>query len=324
MDLITPSAQVQVVCGETVTVSSLSHLQVVHGRPAWPGLETIMPTAAASHYIPRHNGFTLPRRLLPCLVALLASLSHAHAHAQNETSASVSSDATTAAITQAITQVVQVFFINERAFEGLPYTLFHRDSGSVVGVDTAADRTTLVITTTRVDQRPPPQPSTHSHTHNHTHTHNSDTPPSESRWHDYTADATGHPSTITQGPTTFLFTGTRRGPNHTVVNECSLNGTVAASCNLTHVGSAWYTADSAWNGTYSTYRYNWTSGDRGGFAPVTITAGAELLVAAANQTGIASTNSKANGGGLVAARDALWRAVLVVGVAVAVGAIGFG
>jgi hypothetical protein len=51
-------------------------------------------------------------------------------------------------------------------------------------------------------------------------------------------------------------------------------------CNLTHVGSAWYVRNTAWNGTYSTYKYNWTSGDRFGFAPVTITAGAELLDAA--------------------------------------------
>jgi len=62
------------------------------------------------------------------------------------------------------------------------------------------------------------------------------------------------------------------------INRCSLNGTEFAVCNLTHVGSAWYArAGTSWNGTYSTYSYNWTKGDRFGFAPVTITAGAELL-----------------------------------------------
>jgi hypothetical protein len=62
------------------------------------------------------------------------------------------------------------------------------------------------------------------------------------------------------------------------INRCSLNGTEFAVCNLTHVGSAWYArVGTSWNGTYSTYSYNWTKGDRFGFAPVTITAGAELL-----------------------------------------------
>lgn len=39
----------------------------------------------------------------------------------------------------------------------------------------------------------------------------------------------------------------------------------------------WYTRDPGWDGTFSTYSYNWTSGDRFGFAPVTVTQGAELL-----------------------------------------------
>lgn len=38
-----------------------------------------------------------------------------------------------------------------------------------------------------------------------------------------------------------------------------------------------YTKNPEWNGSYSTYSYNWTTGDRFGFAPVTITEGAELL-----------------------------------------------
>lgn len=77
------------------------------------------------------------------------------------------------------------------------------------------------------------------------------------------------------------------------INRCSLNGTESAVCNLTHVGSAWYTRNSAWNGTFSTYSYNWTSGDRFGFAPVTITAGAELL---AESTPTASGGPNENAG----------------------------
>ena len=165
------------------------------------------------------------------------------------------------------TKVVSIFYIDERAYEGLPYTLFHRDSGSVIGVD--ADHTTFVITTTRVDQRPSP---THSRTDNIT----TGIPTLRSK-PTHHPNATGQPSTITQGPATFIFTGTRYGADNTLINQCSLNGTVSAVCNLTHVGSAWYTGDPSWNGTYSTYSYNWTSGARWGFAPVTITMGAELM-----------------------------------------------
>ncbi|KAK3333989.1 hypothetical protein B0T19DRAFT_440686 [Cercophora scortea] len=254
----------------------------------------------SAHHIPQHN-FTLPLLLLLYLITLFTS----HTHAQNTTT----STDPTATTQTSVTQIVQIFFIAERAFEGLPYTLFHRDSGSVIGVDSALDRTTYVITTTRVDQRPGPSQSqptpfpsySYSHSHLHNHTHGGDTPPSpsDSRWHDYisSANATGHASTITQGPSTFLFTGTRSfgpggGPNRTVINECSLNGTVSATCNLTHVGSGWYTADTAWDGTFSTYRYNWTSGDRGGFAPVTITAGGELLV---RQTAVPTAGGSGSG-----------------------------
>ncbi|KAL1882003.1 hypothetical protein VTK73DRAFT_2985 [Phialemonium thermophilum] len=185
--------------------------------------------------------------------------------------------------TPTATRIVSIFYIDERAFEGLPYTLFHRDSGSVIGVDKNA--ATYVITTTRGDQRPSP---THSRTDNIT----TGIPTLMSRptWH---YNGTGGPSTVTQGPSTFLYTGTRfGGPQHTIVNRCSLNGTVAAACNLTHVGSVWYTDDSGWNGTYSTYSYNWTSGDRFGFAPVTITKGAELL-GPPEPTAASSTNAAA-------------------------------
>ncbi|KAH8894853.1 hypothetical protein GQ53DRAFT_839256 [Thozetella sp. PMI_491] len=169
-------------------------------------------------------------------------------------------------------KVVSIFYIDERAYEGLPYTLFHRASGGVIGVD--ADRTTFLVTTTRRDLRPSP---THSHPDNITIP---------------IATATGQPSTITQGPATFIFTGTRY--NKTYINQCSLNGTVSAVCNLTHVGSAWYTSNRDWNGTYSTYTYNWTTGARWGFAPVTITMGAELITVP-NPTASRSANAAAGG-----------------------------
>ncbi len=91
-------------------------------------------------------------------------------------------------------------------------------------------------------------------------------------------NATGDPSTVTQGPTTFLFTGTRWGdPGRTIVNQCRLNGTASAHCNLTHIGSIWYISEPTWNGTFSTYSYNYTTGDRLGFAPCTVTRGVELM-----------------------------------------------
>ncbi|KAM7215713.1 hypothetical protein V8F06_008907 [Rhypophila decipiens] len=187
-----------------------------------------------------------------------------------------------------VTKVVHIFFIDEPGYEGLAYTLFHRDSGSVLGVE--SDRTTYVITTTRTDLRPKPT--------GNTTTASITSLPSPTRkfrppggW----GNATGPPSTITQGPATFLYTGTRFGPGRTVggnrVNRCSLNGTVSAACNLTHVGDVWYTKDPDWNGTYSTYSYNWTAGDRFGYVPVTITQGAELLEGPATPTASGMPNS---------------------------------
>jgi hypothetical protein len=52
----------------------------------------------------------------------------------------------------------------------------------------------------------------------------------------------------------------------------------------------WYTRDAGWDGVFSTYRYDWTSGDRFGFAPVTITEGADLL-------GLGGGGLTASGGG---------------------------
>jgi len=83
------------------------------------------------------------------------------------------------------------------------------------------------------------------------------------------------------------------------------------------VGSAWYTRNTAWNGTYSTYRYNWTSGDRFGFAPVTITAGAERLV---GPDPTASGKPNGAGGGLRASPEGgSVVGATVVAVAVALG-----
>ncbi|KXX76412.1 hypothetical protein MMYC01_207071 [Madurella mycetomatis] len=212
---------------------------------------------------------------------------------------------TTTTATQTLTRIVDIFFLNQPAYEGLPYTMFHRDSGSVVAVDNVNNLTTYVVTTTQVDRRTTPSA---------TRTDNVTTAiptlkPTRSR-HWRPLNGTGDPSTITQGPATAMFTGTGNGPGRTMylppcpflvtlsnpiirqspvnrltahslrnqrINRCSLNGTVEAACNLTHVGDMWYTKNTEWNGTYSTYSFNWTSGDRFGFAPVTITEGAELL-----------------------------------------------
>ena len=186
-------------------------------------------------------------------------------------STSTPTSSTSIATSIAVTRVVQVFFLDERSYEGLPYTLLHRASGSVLNID--AGLTTIVVTSTLADQRPLPTTVATDST-----TTRIVTLTTSSNRLSRVNNTTGQPSTITQGPATFMFTGTRYGSDHTLINRCSLNGTVSAQCNLTHVGSAWYTRNTAWNGTFSTYRYNWTSGDRFGFAPVTITVGAERLV----------------------------------------------
>jgi len=64
------------------------------------------------------------------------------------------------------------------------------------------------------------------------------------------------------------------------VNRCRLEGLTWATCDLTHLGKGWYTRRNPdFSGDWSTYNYTWTSGDRFGFAPVTITAGVEKLPA---------------------------------------------
>ena len=212
-----------------------------------------------------------------CLSLLAASCLSSVVTAQNDSEAYVPHHPNSAAESASPTRVVSLFYIDERAYEGLPYTLFHRDSGAVVGV--RGETTTFVITTTRSDRRPSP---THSRTDDATAT--AGVPPTAltaAAAHPparHNNNVTGRPSTITQGPATFEFTGPRPGSaGNTVVNRCSLNGTVAAACNMTHVGADWYTADPAWNGTYSTSSYDWVSGDRFGFAPVTITEGVHMM-----------------------------------------------
>jgi hypothetical protein len=217
--------------------------------------------------------------------------------------------------------------------------MFHRDSGSVVAVDNVNNLTTYVITTTRVDRRPSTSATSTDDYRDDTTTAIPTLAPSRSRYW-LPANDMGQPSTITQGPATFMFTGTRFGPDHTVyfcpppffsnahiiltpspgvrVNHCSLNGTANAACNLTHVGSAWYTRHRPeWNGTYSTYSYNWTSGDSFGFAPVTITEGAELL------TGPDPTpRGTPSGGAVLRSPAAVW--VGLVGVVVVALGVGVG
>ncbi|KAK3937235.1 hypothetical protein QBC46DRAFT_267923 [Diplogelasinospora grovesii] len=212
---------------------------------------------------------------------------------------------TTTTASTSVTRVVQIFFLDEREYEGLPYTLFHRDNGRVIGINSADNsQTTFVVTMTRVDLRPEP---THSRTDNVTTGISTLTGTSGRHKHpNRTVDNTIDATTITQGPATFMFTGTRYGADHTLINQCSLNGTVAAACNLTHVGSAWYNtkdAASSWNGTYSTYSYNWTSGDRYGFAPVTITQGAEMIATDASNP---TSSGVANAGGRVRVDNASW------------------
>lgn len=221
------------------------------------------------------------------------------------------------------TTVVSIFYINTRLFlEGggpgggrgggpPPYTLLHSDSGSVLGVDDAG-RTTFVITTTRIlsPVSVPPRPSTSTPTmlvvSGSTMTLGARPSPLPTLTTPVTN--TGVASTVTQGPSTYEYTGPPAyGPvGYTIVNRCRLlNGTRSARCNLTHVGAEWYTGPgpfagtasisrtSSWNGTFRTYSYNWTEGDRFGFAPVTITAGVEKLPPPGSQS--TSTNAAAAG-----------------------------
>ncbi|CAK7237253.1 hypothetical protein SEUCBS140593_009896 [Sporothrix eucalyptigena] len=218
------------------------------------------------------------------------------------TSTSISTSTTTATTSDS-TRVVPIFYLDERAFEGLPYTVLHHVCGSVAGVDADGGATTYVITTTRVDLVATSTGSdngTVAPTSASPSTHRTPTASIITALSSWTNNATGPPSTITQGPSTFVFTGTRSGdPSRTVVNQCRLSGTSSARCNLTHVGPIWYTADANWNGTYSTYNYTWTSGDRYGFAPCTVTAGVSLL---GPPTALAAAPTSTNGAALPGGR----------------------
>ncbi|KAK3900487.1 hypothetical protein C8A05DRAFT_35870, partial [Staphylotrichum tortipilum] len=142
--------------------------------------------------------------LLPLLTILVVVLlSPSPASAQNATVT------TTTTASPTLTRVVSLFFLNERDSEGLPYTLFHRDAGSVVAVDAVNRLTTYEITTTRVDRRGA------SRTLNFTTAIPTLAPTRTTTQHWRPLNATGQPSTITQGPATFMFTGTRYGPDLT-------------------------------------------------------------------------------------------------------------
>ncbi|KAM7204038.1 hypothetical protein V8F20_003736 [Naviculisporaceae sp. PSN 640] len=225
---------------------------------------------------------------------------------------STAATTTTSSAQPEVTKVVQIFFVDEPGYNGLAHTLFHRDSGSVLGIE--EDRTTYVITTTRTDLRPKPTGNATT-----TLTTSLATPSRKFGPPGGWGNGTGRPSTITQGPATFLYTGTRSGPGRTVINRCSLNGTVSAACNMTHVGDVWYTNNPTWNGTYSTYSYNWTSGDRFGYAPVTITQGAELLDGPAAPTASGFPNAAS----ILSVNGLLYGVLLWVGVAVGVYGLGW-
>ncbi|KIH92992.1 hypothetical protein SPBR_03023 [Sporothrix brasiliensis 5110] len=239
---------------------------------------------------------------------------------ETSTSTAVATSTTTATDS---TRVLPLFYLDERAFEGLPYTVLHRVCGSVAGVDADGGATTFVITTTRIDlvatatamnstgeaataleaaSSTDTNLSTTTMTTTTRRSHISPTASIITASSSWANNATGPPSTITQGPSTFVFTGTRFGdPSRTLVNQCRLSGTSSARCNLTHVGPIWYTADANWNGTYSTYNYTWTSGDRYGFAPCTVTAGVSLL---GPPTAVVAAPSSTNG---AARAGAPWR-----------------
>jgi hypothetical protein len=124
------------------------------------------------------------------------------------TSTTSSSTITPAPSPTGVTKVVQIFFIDERSYEGLPYTLLQRASGSVLNI--AAGLTTYVVTSTRVDQRSLP---TVTPTENVTI---GSVTLASTRQLGRANNTTGQPSTITQGPATFMFTGTRFGSDHTL------------------------------------------------------------------------------------------------------------
>ncbi|KAK0737023.1 hypothetical protein B0T21DRAFT_437985 [Apiosordaria backusii] len=270
------------------------------------------------------------------LTLLLFSLLSLTTTAQNTTTTTTTT--TTAPITS-ITKIVSLFYLNDRAFEDLPlpytiHTSLHRISGRVIATDPQLNLTTYAVTKTHSSPRRPLFGSSGSSSGNPpllppwartlTSSHPPPYPTERPPWwrpNFNDRNGTGQPTTITQGPATFMFTGSRGWHSgQSIVNKCSLNGTAEAACNLTHVGDAWYTGDKEWNGTWSTYSYNWTSGDRFGFVPVTITQGAEMLVGLLEADGGVrpSGGSSSSGGGRIKG-DLV---AVVMGVVIFVGVLG--
>jgi hypothetical protein len=68
----------------------------------------------------------------------------------------------------------------------------------------------------------------------------------------------------------------------------------------------WYARDTAWDGVFSTYRYDWASGDRFGFAPVTITEGADLLGLGVLTASGGGGGSGASSGGVMMGKWGWW------------------
>ncbi|KAK0669466.1 hypothetical protein QBC41DRAFT_391704 [Cercophora samala] len=229
--------------------------------------------------------------LLPFPSLLLTSLLLPLITAQTTTTPTTPTSTSPTSPTPTITKIISLFYLNDRAHDDLPLphsTPPHAISGRVIATDSHLNLTTYVVTKTHslppggggghrgpFGSNPPPWARTLT-------SPPSSLLPTPPWWRPSFGErnGTGQPTTITQGPSTFLFTGSRgwwqRGQS--VVNRCSLNGTVEAVCNLTHVGEAWYTGEAGWDGRYSTYRYTWEEGDRFGFAGVTVTAGGEMLV----------------------------------------------
>jgi len=138
-----------------------------------------------------------------------------------QTATITATETTTATVTVAptLTRVVSLFYLAERAYDGgLPYTLFHEVYGSVVAVDSVNNLTTYVVTTTRVGRRDGARGTKTLSVSESEET----TAAVEARagndgsWWRKEKNFTGKPSTITQGPSTFMFTGTRYSPEHTV------------------------------------------------------------------------------------------------------------
>lgn len=250
---------------------------------------------------------------------------------------------TSTAAATGLTTVVQVFYLRIRARDGTPYEQYHHDSGSVLAADESLTTLVITrsvdaiphtqgwrtrsghhgppdatITTAPSvpagpagqarDQAtpplppppsllPPPAPTSPATGTNGTTTR-SWPPRGGPRSHNIGT------VTVTQGPSTFIYTG-KSSPSRAVENRCSLNGTTSAACLLTFIGEEWYKSTPGWDGSLRTLPYNWTVGKPFGFAPVTLTAGVEKLPKATAGGAKGNENAAARGvwswwaGGLV-------------------------